>query len=587
MARYQQQPSPQFQYPQQWQPPQYNPNAGMQPEYYGYQQGAAGNPALSYQPDLSSNDPDRIFRNAQNVNYNMGAGLSAQTNQMYGQQMGMYGNYGNLMNQSYGQLAETPGYTDEESANITREPQYMQGITSQEQYQGLNPTDQEYAGMTGDPNSYYNSYDPAGADQITTSGAEQQRNASNLAGGDISGATGRQRDSLGQAINPGNLRTSQAYGDNMDSVLNATHGRLGENQSSTTGRLDKAVYNPDLGISSGYSRKAGMSDEEVNQVANAGARDVGLRYQSMMGDAARRAAEAGNASPLAVGALQARLAQQSATGAADARTNAYLAARGQQRQAETGVESTRLGAEQYRTGAQLGAGQFLGAQGQQAAEYEGGLAQQGTQSKENTRLGAEQYLTGAQVGAANALGQNELQGAEYMGGLRSSNEAQISNRNLQANQYQQGLGTQIAQNVEQTNAQRQAALYGNRAALGQYQQGQTYGQNFNTQGALSQGYGNVANARRGGQQEYRGWTGAQTGQALGAAQTATGQGIQNYGTMSGAMNSNARDWTGYQAARQGMSMGTQLKRGIGTGVGTLIGRIGSGGSGGSGGGGGG
>lgn len=549
----QQLPSPDFSYPGSPQTPQFNPSIapGGSPIYYGQQIGAQ-DPSMSYIPDLSTNDPNRLYRNVQNVGYNLGAGINADLynqGQNYGN---LFGQYGNLMNQSYSQLAQTPGYTNEEANNIVRQQGFQGAMATPEQYSALAPNADEIQGMKGNTGSYMNYYNPGVITGANTASANQQRNAVDLSETGIRNAIQGQQNAYNQAIDPNKLAASNYYENSINDVLTATGGALDKAQTGAQSQVNAALSRPGLNVTDEYKRQAGMTDAEVEQAANMGARDVGLRYQSQMNDAARQAAASGNASPLAVGALQSRLAQQSATEAADARVNAQLAARQAQRNAATGVQQTELGAEQYQTGAGLQGAQYMGNLASGNAQYAGNLASQDVQNVENTRLGAQQYLTGAQMQAASNIGQQGQQGAQYIGNLRAGTEAGIGSANVAGQQYIQNTGTAIAQAQDQAAANRALQQYGIRQGNQQYQIGSQYQQGMGVNSALSQGYGNVAGARIAGQNNYRNWATGQTGQYLGAQQTNNQQRIQNYGTMTGAMNNTANSWGNYslQKSRQ-------------------------------------
>jgi hypothetical protein len=116
---------------------------------------------LSYQPDLGTNDMNRLFRNNQNVAYNLGAGIDASTYQMMQQQQGLSGQYGNAANAAYGQLAQQPGYSAGDAQNIIQANRINGAVTTPDQYASLNPTDAESQGMMGDTGSYGRAYNPS------------------------------------------------------------------------------------------------------------------------------------------------------------------------------------------------------------------------------------------------------------------------------------------------------------------------------------------------------------------------------------------------------------------------------------------
>lgn len=521
---------------------------------------------LNSNVDLNTNDPNKLFRGAQNVAFNQGSSIDSDLSQQ-GQQYGnLWGQYGDTMNSAYGQLNQNPGYTDQQSANITRDPQYQGLATTADQYAQLGPTGSESAGMMGDTGSYSRYYNPDAINGTTQQMADVMRGNVAKTENTNSDVLGQQRKRLNSAIDPSQLNISGDYVNNNSAVLNGVDDRLSSAQGTASKSLNSAASNPNLGITGEYGRQAGMTDQEVQDTANAGARDVGLRYQAMEGDAARRAAAGGNTSALAVGAQQARLGQQAATESADARTNAQLAARQAQRGAATGVEQTRLGAQQYQTGAQMNAGQYLGSQASQNAQYEGGLAQSAVQNQENTRLGAAQYLTGQQVNAANQVAGNQLQANEYTGNQGMQAESAIGGQGLAGQEYNQSTGTNIAMSQDQANAARSSQAYGIRQGNQQYQQQNTYNQGMGINNALSNNYGKVADKSIAGQQEYRNWTTGQTGQYLGAQQQNNQQRISNYGTMTGAMNNNANAWGNYSLGADQNSFGGTLKRGLANGI---------------------
>lgn len=479
---YQQQPLANFNYPTMPPAPTFDPNkapdgAGL---YYGQQIGAQ-DPSMQYIPDLTTNDPNRMYRNVQNIGYNLGSGINADLYNQTQQQYGLYGQYGNLANQAYSQLAQTPGYTQDEQQNIIRQQGYQGAMTTPEQYASLGPTGSESAGMTGDTGSYGDYFNPQQFNDLNQANENMQYANVDRAGAAQQGAIGGLQSAYGQAIDPTKLRTS-----------------------------------------AGYMQQAGMTDAEVEQAAQAAERNVGTQYGAAMDDVRRRAAASGNASPMAIAAATSRLQNQQSVATADAATDARLAARGQQRQAATGVEQTRLGAEQGLTGMEMGAAGNVAGQQMGAAQYQGGLSQ-----------AAQNQILANQMGAA---------------------------------QYTTGMGTSIRQAQDTANTQRAAQLYGIRQGNTQYGQQSTYQQGMGVNQALSAGYANAAQQRMQGQQQYRGFLTGQQGQALGAYQTGQGQRIQNYNALTGGMNANAAQWGNWQLGKASQPTGFQQAVAIGAGA---------------------
>jgi hypothetical protein len=529
-----------------YQVPQFDPRKAPDgnPIYYGQQIGAQ-DPSMSYIPDLTGNDPNRTFRNSQNVSYNLGSGINADLYKQGQDQQRMYAGYGNAMNSAYGDLQQNPGYTPEEAGNITRDGQYNSLATTPDEFNSLNPTGDESAGMKGDPSSYFNFYNPQAFDDTTQNSAQMQNAQLERAQGGIDSANRGLESRYGQAIDPNRLRASGAYGNEQSAELNATTGSLGAAQSNATGRMDSALANPGLDTTAEYERQAGMSDAEVDQARQAAERNIGTQYGAAMDAVKRNAAASGNASPLAVGAATDRLMSHQAVASADAATDAGLAARQAQRNAASGVQQTKLGAAQYKTGAGMQAGQYLGGLQSQNAQYLGNAALNATQQKENTRLGAEQNLAGMNMSAANSLGQNQLQGAEYMGNSGLNAVQNWTGQQLDAQKYKQGLGTGIQQSAEQTGriARRSSTAFGRatRSTASRRSTGRAWGSTGSPRTTRRSRMRGAA-----GQQENRQWLTGQTGQALGATQTNNQQRIGNYGVMAGAMNNNAGQWGNYQ-----------------------------------------
>ena len=452
--------------------PAFDPNQGLDPLYYGYQIGAAGNPSLSYIPDLTSNDPNRIYRNAQNVSYNYGAGNSAQLQDQQAQQGALYAGFGNAANAAYNQLAETPGYTDEEAANISREPQLMSGVTTQGQYDSLAPTAGETQGIQGDTGSYLDYYNPGAFNDINQSNKNMQ------------------------------------YAN-----LDRTGAALDQAQTSAASGIRGALSNTALDPTADYLRQAGMTDEEVDQMANAAARNVGLSTAAQIQDMQRAAAAAGTTGPLAIAALRNRIQQTGQTNAADAVVDARLAARQAQRNAATGVQQTQLNAAQYKTGQDIGSQEYLG-----------------------------------NLNSSNALNQGQL---------TQQAQNQIAADELASQQYLQNTGTSIREAQDQANAARAASLYGIRQGNQQYAQQSAYNQNMGVQNALTNNYANIAQQRMQGQGQVRNYLTGQQSQALGAQQTAQGQQLQNYNAMTGALNANSGQWGNYAIGRASLPSGWQ------------------------------
>jgi hypothetical protein len=697
------------QYPSQgYTPPAFNPtppagggggftgeNGQVLPQYYGYQIGAAGNPSLSFIPDLDTNDPNRLFRNVQNIGYNYGAGNSAQIQNQYGQQQGLYNSYGNAADAAYGQLAQTPGYTDTEAANIVREPGYMASMTTPGQYQSNYMTPQEQAAIMGNTASYGDYFDPQAFNDINQANANMQYANVDRYQGAAGSALNQQAHAYDMAIDPNALRASNNYFDQQSNVLNATANRMGDVESQVGNRLgavegtagsqlsglqstmgnrlagaegaagaglsnaqqtamgrlsniegtagnalgslhsnavgqlggigsnygsalgsaesdaanqmaaaygtagnqlgsaatgsagrlggiqsrlssqlgsayntadtgiQAALADPGLRTTSEYERQAGMTDAEVDQMANAAARNVGLQASAQQDEIARRAAAAGNTSPLAIAAARDRAAQTGEVSSADAVVNARLAAREAQRGAATGVQQTQLGAAQYRTGAGLNAAQYLGSLGSQNAQFEGSLGSQNSQYQSGLEAANAQYL--GSLGSQNAqyTGNLRSQNAGALAGLLSSNTQYGANLGSQQQQYLASLGAQNAQyggnlasantqyiaNLASQNAQAQGSL-GLAATQYQGNLGAQNAQYAGNLGASNASYlGNLAQTGSQNMEQTR----------LGAEQYLTGQRVGTAGALAGNQLQAAQYGAGLTQAAQNQITANQMQ----------------------------
>ncbi len=291
------------------------------------------------------------------------------------------------------------------------------------------------------------------------------------------------------------LGINRPYGESvgrMDSAIQANEIRKGQVRDALRdegisnlligeGKVRGSIDREKLGLSGDFVNRFRMSDEQKQRLVNQAATTVGNEYGSAIGDLERGAAAQGNTSPLAIGAARARLENQRAAAVGDTMTNARIEADNTQAGREQNIESMRLGAE----------GNYASMRG---------AAEQGFTDK---RLGLLKDLTAGQAADADQLAANRLNTAEYAG----------------------REGT----NLGMTN-------YGIRQGNQQYRIDTRYGQGMGSNQQISSGYKDVANARREGQGEYRGYLTGQTGQAQQGQQAATTQRIQNFGTQMDAAN---------------------------------------------------
>jgi len=303
------------------------------------------------------------------------------------------------------------GYTPEEFENIVREQEIRDLQLTPEEAGAAYLTPEEWAAIEGDPARAWEYYQPEVLRSLDTESQERLRQI-----------LGVSRES-------------------MDEVL-----------STMTGRYYGAIPVDKLGLTARFQEKFPVTDEEVAKMVEGAARDVRMRYQTAIDDMVRRAAAAGNVSPMAVAAGRARLESQAAADAADAMNSALVRARREQRMAEAGLEEMRLGTERDISGRLIGAARELGEAG----------------------LGTERFLTGAGLGT----------------------EENIANRSMRLGEFLQTTGMEQARWQDETEVRRAMMLGMNRQEAERYVQGQRYGRGLQATELLSRRYQTAADARR-------------------------------------------------------------------------------------------
>jgi hypothetical protein len=506
----------------------------------------AGGPQ-TYWPDLTTEDPRKMVTQDRTSWYDRGNRLDSDLQDETVYRRGLEEGYRSDMDAAAWELRQTPGYTAEEQAGIMREGD-LQGLLSAP-YGDNYLTPGEQAGIYGNPYYSQQFYKPGELQDINNEWTGHISDAMNRQEQALGENLGHTRTGLNAAIDPTQLSLSGEYRTNQDAVLNKTAGDV-------YGAIDPSR----LRMDAEYARQAGMTDAEVDEMGQAGARNVGMRYRAAIGDLERRAAESGNATPLAIGAARARLERQSAVDAADAVMNAKLAAREAQRDAATGVEHTRLGAEQTYSGLRSGAAMDLG-----------NMANAAVGEREKLRLGSQQDISDRQMDAALATGQMGQQAAQYAGSSRIGAEQDIANRAAQIGQYSQTTGINMAQQNEAEQANRAGFVATNRQGVSQGNQADQFNRGFAVNEALSGRTAQTGNARMGGRDTYLGWASEQTGQQADLASTARGQRIQNFGVQSGAANSATGTGASYDLGRRSQSFGANFKSSLGKTLGQTLG----------------
>jgi hypothetical protein len=371
-------------------------------------------------------------------------------------------------------------------------------------------------------------------EDMGTEGAKRQREAYGQFGDELGYVTDELRGGIGEAVDYERLKQDPEY---ARSVMAA----LGE----TEGGVEGAITAPGLGVSDRYMNKRGWTDAEVDKLAESGARDVGARYQAGVQDLERRTAASGG-DQLALAAERERLLGRSAVDMADARVRAELMALERQKSAEQDVESTRLGAEQSRSGLQAGSRLQLG-----------GLRTGALSDVERGRMLAEQGYGGLGLRGADLLAGQRMSAAGAGYSARSGAERDIRNTGMDTERWKTDTGLKYGTDAERETARRAAMLAGNRQGVELGVQNDVYRRGLTRNQLLSDRSRGIADTRIGqgagargyftGQQDY---SGSQYNQAMGRRMQGIGMGL-------GGMQTAAAGRAGAYQSRMGRPSGFQ------------------------------
>lgn len=425
--------------------------------------------------------------------------------------------YGNLVNQQYAPIWNGGGGYTQDMQNNILQSQGLQDVTNQAGDNYL--TSGEQGQIAGDPYAAFNMF----GGQAKSLSAHSDNDISNLNSAVQSGQTAgngvvnQARSDYGAAIDPSKLAISSGYMPGVNSTL-----------ASGQSALTAAQGDPGLNVTQDYLHQAGMTDQQVQDTAEAAARGVGAQFGATKDQLIANAQAAGTASPLGIASAMGALDRSSAAGQADALTNARLQAQQQQRDAAAGIQNTQLNAGQYRAG--LGSQNALAQQGAGIAAATTG---------EQLRLGAQQNLTQDQLNAAQQTSALGLNNSQFNTGAATNAATQGGNWDLDTGMYNASNAANLMGTAEQNSSNRAQQIAGNRQSTNQYNQQTALGVNQ----ALSQRY----------QQAYQPWVNAQTEgrqAAVGQQQYAGNQqNTQNQLRLGGWQTGNQ----GQQGAAQGYS----------------------------------
>lgn len=369
-----------------------------------------------------------------------------------------YNRYRDIGDDAYeGLLTGEAGYTPEEAGRILDLERLSDFEYGPGEANELYMTPEEQAAIAGDPFAAFAYRNPE------------------LLRGHANDFRDRGRDVLSEAGG-----RSRGYLDNAQlGVDPSAAARIRAAIAATSG--DTAIDETGLRLREGFLDDFQMSDEEVGDLADLGARTASGRWDSAYADIDRRAAAAGTMSPGALAVLREDLDRKSNIDAADASTRATLEGKGLQRELLGKGEDMRLGSEQFITGANLDRGFRLG--DMRLASEEG---------LEDRRYRGERDRLDAGVGLEMDLAGKKLSHETNVGDVMTGTE-----------RYLQDTGTGLHQWADDTRSGRNAELSAGRRGAAQTGQQLKRDFGFGVSDRASGRAGQVADTRIGQEQAGR------------------------------------------------------------------------------------
>lgn len=457
--------------------------------------------------------------------------------------------------QLYRQLLEEPGYTQEERQQILREAE-GQGIHfTPDEISSFGLQDYEQEQIRGDPYNALNThFNPSYYDDIGGEGNKRTREATQYLSDDLGSSVDELRSNVGGAIDIDRLRQDPAY-----------RAQVMSNLEQGGSDVRSAVFDPGLDITDRYMQKRGYDDSDVQAMAEAAARDVGLRHRAAISDLERSANRAGISDPYALNAARTRFENQAAPLAADARTDARLSAMEKQKNAEQAIQDTQLGAAGTR--ADLRSGAALGLLDRQSSALS---------DMERSRIGAEQGLTGYRLQGAGMVSDMDYDAAKTGGLTRLQNERDIRDTQLSGEEWKTSTVLPAAERAEGLSSSRAAGLAANRQSVTRDVAGNrqsTAGRLYDTQSSRQT---TLANARRQGQGEARDYYGDERDYAGNQYAQSLANRLTNRGMTTGASQGAAQGTASWQQRPKFWQ--TLVKTGVDAAIGGLTGGLSGGGS---------
>jgi hypothetical protein len=542
-------PSPNYPPSGSSQPPDANYPGNQSPSQnfrYSFQGQGNGNyqPYGGVQPFLSNSGEDLQYRaeNDRNLAIGQGGALDQDLRNYTQYQHGRASDYEDRANSAYAPISEgRGGYSDAEKNSILNNDA-LQGLQQTEGEANSNYlTDEERAGITGDPNRALDQLgrDEAGIDLASNTRDAKVRDSldrqasqvrSGLEGQDtaVRGAYGSQAANMRATLGGMAQNVRGAYADAAGNV----RGALNYGEQNARSYLDRSR----LGLSSDYLDNYHFGERDQQDIIDRAGRSIGNQNQADEDRLLRDASAAGNTSPLALQAARNRLRQTGAVTSAGALQDARIRAKELALQTTQTRENTRLGAEQNYANLGMGTELSLGGRRTAAEQALGEQAQGNERYLGDAALNTEGTLGAAQIGAESYLGNQRTQAEHALGTARTAGEQTLGQSHVDIGSAGANRNLSAFQTADEQASQRANAIATNRQATNQANQNTRF-----TRGQYIYGQGSAANrgfadTRLGQEAEYRKYLGDQGTQAGQNVTIGNQQRIGNFGTQFGAQN---------------------------------------------------
>lgn len=452
------------------------------------------------------------------------------------------------VNSALSALQQTPGYTPQEAGQIN--VNYGDNNTSSTALGATFLTPDEQTSIMGNPG--------AGV-------------AENAAGVD---AEGQQLSGYGQSLGAQVANNANYTGAGVDALTSGVSNATGALNTGVTGAanglasglqgaqggfssLNEAVNNPALAFDPNSTENQ-ITDAQVQQMRTNAGQAVGSQYQAAEDQLYKTAAAAGNTSPLAIAAANARLQSQEAAGEGNAESNAYIQALQAQEQQATSIEQQREGAVQTQTGLKANAATTEQSQAQAAAGLAGTSNLSAQELAGTTGVSAAENVGNATLGAAQQEGQTDINAANTYGQTAINESNTINNTTTAA--------TTLAEQQAQARA---ASIAGNRQTAQTNVNNTAFTQGDTTQGQTAAGAQAVGNARISGNNSYIAGEQGQQSSAQQGGENALSTQQGAYGTETSGLGTATNTQSNFNLGKASQSLGTAINSGIGQAIGSL------------------